>query len=98
MLDIKFITTKNIKIIENELSKRGTKVDIASLLSLDEERRKLIIKIEKLKEEQNKGSKKITEPNEKTIKEMKKIKEEIIMINLRDRRMLFSFLIFFLRP
>ncbi len=81
MLDIKFIR-QNIKIIENELSKRGTKVDISSLLSLDEERRKLIIKIEKLREEQNKGSKKIAEPNEKTIKEMKKIKEEINKLNL----------------
>ena len=81
MLDIKFVR-QNLKIIEKELSKRRVKIDIAHLLDLDEKRRELIVKIEKLREEQNKGSKKIVEPNEKTIKEMKKIKKEISELNL----------------
>ena len=48
MLDIKFIR-ENPEVVKQALKSRNSKIDIDELLSLDEERRKLLIETEALK-------------------------------------------------
>ncbi len=69
MLDIKFIR-QNKQVVEKACQNRGVKVDIDSLLEIDEKRRKIIQKIERLRMEKKR------EKGEK-IEELKRKKEEI---------------------
>ena len=55
MLDIKFIR-ENPEVVKQALKSRNSKIDIDDLLSLDEERRKLLIETEALKAERNKAN------------------------------------------
>jgi len=73
MLDVKFIRENLDKVKEN-LRKRKLPVDVEQILSLDIERTSLLQKIENLRAERNKISKK---PTAKNIKRGKEIKEEL---------------------
>ncbi|MBU4142423.1 serine--tRNA ligase [Patescibacteria group bacterium] len=84
MLDIKFIRANKEAVKENAKN-RGVKVDIDKLLSLDEQRRQIIVRVETLRANQNKVSDEIAkEKNPETrqmkIDEMKKIKEKLAEI------------------
>ncbi|MCM8760805.1 MAG: serine--tRNA ligase [Candidatus Omnitrophica bacterium] len=59
MLDIKFIRD-NKEIVKEALKNRGLNLDIDELLSLDEEKRKLLIDVERLKAERNKANDEIS--------------------------------------
>ena len=59
MLDIKFIRD-NPGIVKEALKARDSKLNIDELLSLDEERRKLLVETETLKAERNKANDEIT--------------------------------------
>ncbi|HBO84669.1 MAG: serine--tRNA ligase [Deltaproteobacteria bacterium GWC2_42_11] len=58
MLDIKFIR-ENIAEVERRLSLRGTNINLSDFKRLDEERRKLILEVEALKQKSNEVSREI---------------------------------------
>lgn len=70
MLDIKLII-ENSDHVAKSLAKRGFKLNFDNILKLDNERKNLIKKVEKLKEERNKYSK--TKPGPETIEKMKRV-------------------------
>ncbi|MGC9049222.1 MAG: serine--tRNA ligase [Patescibacteria group bacterium] len=72
-MDIKFIR-QNPNLVEEGCRKKGVDVDIDEILKLDQEKREVIIKLENLRAEQNKISKK---PSETEIIRMKEIKKEV---------------------
>ena len=74
MLSLEYIRTNKEKVILAAKNK-NRKVDIDKILELDDERRKLIQKIQILREERNKTSH--GKPDEKTIERGKTIKEEL---------------------
>jgi len=80
MLDIKYIKENKEEIQEN-CKNRLVEVDINGLLSLDEERRALIQKKDKLRSQRNKGSK--GKPTAEEIENMKKVRKEISIIEER---------------
>jgi len=59
MLDIKFIR-ENKDLVKKAIKDRGLKVDIDGFLSLDEERRRLLVEAEGLKNERNKANDEIS--------------------------------------
>jgi seryl-tRNA synthetase len=59
MLDIKFIR-ENPDIVKEALKARNSKLNIDEMLTLDEERRKLLVETEALKAERNKANNEIT--------------------------------------
>ncbi len=74
MLSLDFIRANKEKVITAAKNK-NRKVDIDTILKLDDQRRELIQKIQILREERNKTSH--GKPDEKTIARGKKIKEEL---------------------
>src|SRR3989339_1330092 len=81
MLDIKFIR-ENKEAVEENAKNRGASVDIDKILSLDKQRRKIIVQVEALRANQNKASDEIAKEKEPAtrqakIDEMKKVKEEL---------------------
>lgn len=72
-MDIKFIR-QNSDLVKDGCRKKGADVDIDKILKLDEEKRAVMVKLESLRAEQNKISKK---PSEAEIKKMKEIKKEV---------------------
>ncbi|OGG03859.1 serine--tRNA ligase [Candidatus Gottesmanbacteria bacterium RBG_16_37_8] len=75
MLDIKFIR-ENLEKVKKAATDKNRKVDFDKLLTLDEERRKLITEVEKVRAERNKISVQRTENREQRDKG-KKLKEQI---------------------
>ena len=74
MLDIKFIR-ENPEIIREEIRKRNMKIDLASFLNLDEQKRKLQQEVEDLRKKQNEANKTLSQnKDEKILSEMKEIK------------------------
>jgi len=67
MIDIKFIR-KNPKQVKEAYSKKGVKLDIDSILKLDEKRREILITVEDLRAKKNEGSKEITKAQTETQK------------------------------
>ena len=74
MLSLDYIRANKEKVILAAKNK-NRKVDVDKILELDDERRKLIQKIQVLREERNKTSH--VKPDEKTILRGKEIKEEL---------------------
>jgi len=76
MLDIKLIRENKAQ-VEQSLLKRLNKEDfnLDTIINLDDNRRHLLLQVEKLLAQRNKASK--TKPDAKTIKEMKALGEEI---------------------
>lgn len=74
MLDAKYII-ENQKTFEEALRKRGSKISLEEIKRLEKERIKLIQKIEGLRAERNKLSKK--KPTEKEIQKVKDLKSEL---------------------
>jgi len=79
MLDIKFIR-QNKKEVEEACLKRGVKIDLNKLLKLDEERRKLIKKIDDLKKEKKKLGKEKIEESKKKKELIKKLEADLSQI------------------
>lgn len=71
MLDIKFIR-ENLDQVKENLKKRNLKVDLEGILTLDAERVSLLQKIEELRAERNKISKKLTPESKKRGRQIKK--------------------------
>jgi seryl-tRNA synthetase len=76
MLDIKYIR-ENSKVVKEKIRLKGVRVDIDKLLKLDEERRKLIQKTEKLKAEKNKLGQKDQDRARKIKAEIKKFEPKL---------------------
>jgi len=76
MLDIKFIR-ENPEKIKTACQNRGLKIDVDKILKLDEKKRALIQKIEKLRQEKKKESR---------IEELKKQKEEIKKLEIELKK------------
>src|SRR3989344_1781726 len=55
MLDIKFIR-ENPKLVEEKAKQKGYQIDIQKLLKVDEERRKLIEEVDKLRSDRKKAA------------------------------------------
>ncbi|HQP91700.1 MAG TPA: serine--tRNA ligase [Candidatus Omnitrophota bacterium] len=72
MLDIKFIR-ENIGLVKASLEKRGSRFNIDEVITLDEERRKILSVLEDLRRQKNEANDSIT----KLIKEKKDLKEKI---------------------
>lgn len=70
MLDINFIR-ENTELVRRSITNRKANVDLDKLLSLDEERRKLIVEVDSLRAKRNEAAKK------KDIEAGKQIKEEL---------------------
>ncbi|MCL4416362.1 MAG: serine--tRNA ligase [Actinobacteria bacterium] len=72
---------KNPEIFETEIKKRNMKINISSDISLDRERRKAILRVDELRAKKNENSKKMPklsgEEKLQIISEMKKINEEL---------------------
>ncbi|MDP2932516.1 MAG: serine--tRNA ligase [bacterium] len=79
MLDIKFIR-QNPDLIKDVCVRRGVKVDVDRLLSLDETRRELLHKAEDLRSERKKGSK--SKPTPEEIPKMRTVGEDIKTLEL----------------
>jgi len=60
MLDPKFIR-ENLDYVKKKIEERGIQIDLAKLISLDEERRRIIREVEGLEHLRNTGSKKVGE-------------------------------------
>jgi seryl-tRNA synthetase len=58
MLDIRFIREQT-DVVEASIKKRGASIDLSEVLSLDERRRELTVKVEDLRAERNSASKEI---------------------------------------
>lgn len=82
MLDIKFIR-ENIKLMEKVAKNKGLSFDFKKLLKLDEEKRKLQVKIEELQKQRNILAKKHTDISTgKAVKEeLKELEPKLIEIN-----------------
>ncbi len=80
MLDLKFIA-QNLEEVKRGIAKKGVKVDLDSLLTLDKKRRKLIAEVETLRAKQNKASKEIAtlkgQKREEKIAEMQKLVKKL---------------------
>lgn len=74
MLDIKFIR-ENLELVKKNCVNRRSKVDLDLLLSLDEQRRGLLKKVEELRASRNQGSK--GKPTPEEIAKMRAVGEEI---------------------
>ncbi len=72
MLDIKFIRENTDK-VKKAIADRGYKLDLDEFLNLDQERRKLLIEVEKMKQEKNVVSDEVG----KLLKEKKDAKDKI---------------------
>ena len=59
MLDIKFIR-ENLDAVKNSIKNRGLKLDLESLIKLDDSRRKILTELETLRAEKNKANDEIT--------------------------------------
>ena len=59
MLDIKFIR-ENADLVKEAIKNRGLKLDIGEVVTLDEEKRKLLVEVEGLKAERNKANDEIS--------------------------------------
>jgi seryl-tRNA synthetase len=79
MLDIKFIR-ENLELVKQNCINRRSKVDLDLLLSLDEQRRGLLKKVEELRASRNQGSK--GKPTPEEIAKMRAVGEEIKQIEL----------------
>lgn len=79
MLDIQFIRD-NADLVQEKSAQKGHKVDISSLLKLDEERKQLIGKIEQLRAERNiiADSLKAGNPTNDQIQRGRDVKEQVI--------------------
>ena len=79
MLDIQFIRD-NAELVQEKSKQKGYKVDVHALLKLDEERRKLLGKLEALRAERNQLSDvlKAGNPTEEQINKGRDIKEKVI--------------------
>lgn len=79
MLDIEFIK-ENTKLVKVSAKKKGYNVDreVDDVLRLSKERKNLLREVEKLRADRNKITSAIkTKPNSKTLKNLKKIKENL---------------------
>lgn len=74
MLDINFIRA-NLKAVKANAKRRGAKVSIDEIISLDDERKRLITELDALRAKQNKESK--TKPSPAKIKQLKKLADSI---------------------
>ncbi len=85
MLDIKLIR-QNLSEVKKGLSKRmdPSKLDLEKIISLDDQRRELISKLEVLQSERNKYSK--TKPNSDIISKMKESGELIKKLNIELKK------------
>jgi len=75
MLDIKFIR-ENPEIVKKSIKDRHLKTDVEKLLTLDTDRRKILMELEDLKAKRNRASKG-GKPNPEVIKEMKAASQKI---------------------
>lgn len=82
MLDIRLIRS-NPELVKEAMEKRGANTNLEQLLKIDEERRNLLVEVEKLKSLRNRESeeiarrKKAGEPTEDLIMQMKEVSEKI---------------------
>jgi len=77
MLDIRFIR-ENPEVVQDSISRRGLKIDIAKLIEADDKRRKLISEIENIQAQRNKiaSESKGQRPSEEQIKQGKLLKSK----------------------
>jgi seryl-tRNA synthetase len=78
MLDIAYVR-KHLKEVEHSTQAKGYDVDVAGVVGLDERRRKLLVRVEGLREERNKiaGSMGGGKPSADVIRRGREVKEEL---------------------
>lgn len=82
MLDVKYIR-ENADLVQVNCKNRLVDINISELLKLDEEKRKLQLNIDELRSKRNSGSK--TKPTPEQMEEMKKIGEEVRLLEERQQ-------------
>ena len=78
MLDINFIRN-NLEKVEHSTREKGYKIDVKNVLNLDDERKKLLLKVENLRKRRNEiaAAMKGGKPSEELISEGKNVKTEL---------------------
>ncbi len=82
MLSIKFIRENKV-LVEEAVRKKGVEVDVAAILALDDERRKLLVESEQLRRKRNETSEQISQLKkegkevEKLIVQMREVSDQI---------------------
>lgn len=86
MLDIRFIR-ENAELVQKKSEQKGCKVDIQKLLSLDENRRKLLAEIEKIRAARNDLSEKAKggKPDPAAIEQGRKLKDSLSQLETQLR-------------
>jgi seryl-tRNA synthetase len=81
MLDIRFIR-ENPELVAEKSKQKGYDVNIQKLLALDDNRRKLLSEIEKVRAERNEvaASQKGGQPDSQTIEQGKKLKDSLAQL------------------
>jgi seryl-tRNA synthetase len=81
MLDIKFIR-ENLGLVKESIKNRNLKIDLDSLVKLDDSRRQILLELENLRAQKNKANDEITS----LLKQKKDIKEKIVsMKDIADK-------------
>ncbi len=78
MLDVKFIR-ENLDLVEKSAKEKGYKINVKEVLTLDDQRKKVLAKVEELRKKRNEVAAKMKggKPAPELIAEGKKIKEEL---------------------
>ncbi len=81
MLDIRFIR-ENAELVAKKSKQKGYDVDISKLLGVDENRRKLVAEVERVREERNKLANKLKsgKPDSQNIEKGKKLKDSLAQL------------------
>src|SRR4051812_16489607 len=86
MLDIRFIR-ENADTVAEKSKQKGYEVDIPKLLSIDENRRKLVAETERVRAERNELAEKLKagQPDSKSIEQGRKLKDSLVELEAQLR-------------
>jgi seryl-tRNA synthetase len=99
MLDINFIRA-NLKELEKVTKQKGIEIDYKLLLKLDDQRRDLIAKIDELRKKRNEIANLLKDPkqrNERVMSEGKEIKDEIVDLEAKCKKIMEEYDVIMLR-
>ena len=99
MLDINFIRA-NLKELEKVSKQKGVEIDYKLLLKLDDQRRDLIAKIDELRKRRNEIANLLKDPkqrNEQVMSEGKEIKDEIVELEAKSKKIMEEYDVIMLR-
>ncbi len=84
MLDVKFIK-ENLDLVEKSAKEKGYNINIKEIITLDDKRKKELVKVESLRKERNEIAAKMKggKPSQELVDRGKKIKEELAKLEVK---------------